>query len=86
MNDKLRNLLSEGLVAKDMGMVESVKASLYGWVDMASIYQAMLLNTFITLLGLSVVILGSGLAYTVGGGIAAVIGAFGLFNNVRFLL
>jgi len=86
MNDKLRNLLSEAFVARDMGLVESVKQSVHGWANMASVYQAMLINTFLTLLGLVIVFAGSATLYTIGGGITIALGLFGLINNVRFAL
>jgi len=85
LKDEAKDTMKQAPAATSMGLIESIKQSIQGWVNMASIYQSMLLNTFFVVLGLTVAFLGSGLAPTVGGGIAILIGLFGLFNNVRFI-
>lgn len=82
----LKELLSEGVKAKDMGLVESVKASVQGWTNMLSFGAIVAVNTLFVLGGLAVVIFGGSVAHTVGGALAFVIGLFGLFNNARYAL
>jgi len=82
----LKELLSEGVKAKDMGLVESVKASVQGWTNMLSFGAIVSVNTLFVLGGLAIVILGGTVAHTIGGALAFVIGLFGLFNNARYAL
>lgn len=82
----LKELLSEGVKAKEMGVVDTVKASVHGWTNMLSFGAIVSVNALFVLGGLAIVIYGGTIAHTVGGALSFVIGLFGLFNNARYAL
>jgi len=86
LNRGYSNLKHEAARAKQKGLLTYSKEYAGKRARNIGLSGAFILNTLFVALGVVLIVFGSGIFYTVAGGVSSLLGVVGLINNVRFAL
>lgn len=85
MRKKIAEAINQVGVATELGLSESIKQSVDGWVNMLDLHHAMLINLVFVIVGAVLMFLNSSTLVFTGGLISAFLGGVGLLTNLGVL-